>query len=153
MNIAPSCNNTSFGSAYINPKGAEKFYNTWGSKMTNKLIKTAEKAKQSKENHLILDENGTIKLKNAEYGEFTTCNPPRADVRGNMFFCDIRNNGGEINRLILDLPDEVSAKRIGESFEAGTLVPEGRLDLFDAMELESEYKKSMIDKLIKSSLQ
>lgn len=153
MNFTPSCSNTSFGSAYINPKGAEKFCKEWKSPLVNKLIKTAEKAKQSKENHLILDENGIIKLKNERYGEFTTCNPARADVRENMFSCDIRKNSGEIDRLVLFMPDEASARKVGESFEAGALVPEGRLDLFDALEMESNYRKSMIDELIKSSLE
>ncbi|MCM1265188.1 MAG: hypothetical protein NC200_03230 [Candidatus Gastranaerophilales bacterium] len=120
--------------------------------MINKLSKTVEKAKASKENHFILDENGTIKLKNEKFGEFFTNNPPMARAVDSRFSCDIRtNNGKDVERFYLDMPDEASAKRLEESFSGGTLVPEGRMDLFNAMEAASNYKKAMIEKLISIS--
>jgi len=153
MNTITSYSNTSFGSAYINPKGAEKFCKRWNSEMINKFVKTVEKAKQSKENHIILDENGTIKLRNEEYGEFVTNNPANKQVNNNVFSCDIRTNEGEgeVKRFYLEMPDEVSARKLGDSFAPGTLVPEDRMDLFDAMEAASNYKKAIIEKLIKFS--
>lgn len=151
MNYISSRGSTSFGSAYINPKGAEKFCKTWGNEMTNKLIKTVEKAKNSKENHLILDENGIIKLKNEQYGEFITNNPPRAEVIENVFSCDIRNDDGKVSRFILDMPEEASARRLEESFHSGNTIPEGRMDLFNAMEAAANYKKALINRLVNLS--
>ena len=151
MEINQTVNNTTFGSAKLNRKGVEKFCNTWGASMAEKLAKTAEKAQKSVDNHLIMDEEGIIKLKNSKYGEFVTQNPAKASVAGNRFSCDIVRDGGSVDRLKLDMPDEKSAQELADKFGWGAYVPETRLDLFNAMEAASNYKKAMIDNIMKFS--
>ena len=151
MEINQHVNNTAFCSAKLNRKGVEKFCNTWGARMSEKLAKTAEKAQKSVDNHLIMDEEGIIKLKNSKYGEFVTENPAKASVKGNRFSCDIVREDGSVDRFKLDMPDEQSAQELADRFGGGAYVPETRLDLFNAMEVASNYKKAMIDKIMKFS--
>ena len=151
MEINQTISNTTFGSAKLNRKGVEKFCNTWGASMAEKLAKTAKNAQQSVDNHLIMDEKGIIKLKNSKYGEFVTRNPANASVAGNRFSCDIVRDGGSVGRFKLDMPDEKSAQELADKFGGGTYIPEARLALFDAMEAASNYKKAMIDNIMKSS--
>ena len=47
MELNQHVNNTAFCSAKLNRKGVEKFCNTWGARMSEKLAKTAEKAQTS----------------------------------------------------------------------------------------------------------
>ena len=119
--------------------------------MAEKLAKTAKNAQQSVDNHLIMDEKGIIKLKNSKYGEFVTRNPANASVAGNRFSCDIERDGGSVDRFKLDMPDEKSAQELADKFGGGTYIPEARLALFDAMEAASNYKKAMIDNIMKFS--
>ena len=49
------------------------------------------------------------------------------------------------------MPDEKSAQELADKFGGGTYIPEVRLALFDAMEAVSNYKKAMIDNIMKFS--
>ena len=65
--------------------------------------------------------------------------------------CDIKRDGGSVGRFNLDMPDEKSAQELADKFGGGTYIPEARLALFDAMEAVSNYKKAMIDNIMKFS--
>lgn len=148
MNSIQPYNATNFGSAKLKRKGVEELCNTWGKSMVKKLTQTAEKAKNSQNNHLIVEENGIIKLKNEKYGEFVPCNPAEASLKGNTFSCYINSEKMGKTKLELEMPDEASARELKKSFGPGSYVPFSRLDLFNAMETQSNYKKAMIDNKI-----
>lgn len=142
MNISHSYGQTSFGKAYLDPEGLEKFCkDRFRGSFTNDLIEAAKVAKNSEDNDLILDENGDIYLQNAKYGKFTTCNPCCADYNGNIFSVKIEDKNGDERMMKLKMPTERMAKNLDRAFGPGTYVPQSRLKLFMAMEAVSQYEK------------
>ena len=142
MNINHSYGQTSFGKAYLDPEGVEKFCkDRFTGSFTNDLIEAAKVAKNSEDNDLILDKNGDLYLQNAKYGKFKTCNPCCADYNGKTFQVKIENQDGDKRMMELDMPTEKMAKDLDRAFGRGTYVPQSRLKLFMAMEVASQYKK------------
>ena len=142
MNINHSYGQTSFGKAYLDPEGLEKFCkDRFRGSFASDLIEAAKVAKNSEDNDLILDENGDIYLQNAKYGKFTTCNPCWNDYKGNVFSVKIENKNGEERMMDLTMPSERAAREIDKAFGPGTYVPQARLKLFMAMEAASKYEQ------------
>lgn len=142
MNINQSYSQTSFGKAYLDPQGVEKFCkDRVRSYFTEDLVETVKVAKQSEDNDLILDKDGDIYLQNAKYGKFKTCNPCCNDYIGNVFKVKIEDEAGNERMMELKMPNESMAKAIDKEFGPGTLVPKSRLKLFMAMEAASKYEK------------
>jgi len=129
---------TSFKGLQADTKGVIKLC-SYG--LSENLQEAVELAENSTDNKLIIDKDGGIELENEKYGRFSTYNPPRAEQKGQYFYCDIRKANNTKERLELKMPDEEMARNINEEFGPGTFIPRSKLELFKAMVAASQYEK------------
>ena len=142
--MAVDFNNKGYGHVYISSKGLDKITNNIyiGDEKLKYIKQIAQNKDNAIENDFIVDENGNFNIRNEDYGTFTTCNPPRPQVDGNRFSCDIIDSENKTqSRLSLYMKDKASAEALKSHFGGGTSVPGGVVTLYNALEATAAYQK------------
>ena len=139
---------TNFCGVKISPKGLEKVLE--GPEcIKEKALQTVRNAIKSSENDFIINDDGIFFIKNAKYGTFRLNNPPKAKTNGNDVMCNIQDETGNVSDFKLSMKDSNSAKELARNFGIGTLVPEGTIALYNALEATSAYKKAIFNEFAK----
>lgn len=137
----------SFGAVYVSPQGLEIIKNE-GNPGREKLemIKEVAQNQDEAENDFIVDEYGDFKIRNKEYGTFTTANPPNPQVLGSTFSCNIKihkKGDPHYSKIKLHMKDKAAAQELQDKFSCGTSVPGGVVALYNAMNATAAYEKAL----------